>query len=234
MRSSFQIFISSRVEKTRGPGVCSCSRQAFLPRTRSDRVPQRIPFGFLPVSADAGSLDSARSSASGRSCCARDDREKEETEINAMGAVSLRCARTSGVNFGAPTFCEGLERWGTPRLWWGRRSTEILCWKSLALPRTPLPQDDSVSRANAAIRQLIRRLGRGLLRSSFQIFILSRAEKPRCPGVCSCSRQAFLPRTRSDRVPAENSLRLLAGIGRRGVPRLRKIVRERTIFLRSG
>jgi hypothetical protein len=27
---------------------------------------------------------------------------------------------------------------------------------------------------------------------------------------------------------------LFAGAGRRGVPRLRKIVRERTIFLRSG
>src|ERR1700733_16098701 len=46
------------------------------------------------------------------------------------------------VEFEAPTFRKGRERWGTPRLWWCRRSAEILRWQSLALPRTPLPQDD--------------------------------------------------------------------------------------------
>jgi len=41
------------------------------------------PFDLLPVLADAGSLDYARSSASGRSFSARDDRVEEE--IDSLG-----------------------------------------------------------------------------------------------------------------------------------------------------
>jgi hypothetical protein len=48
------------------------------------------------------------------------------------------------VEFDAPTFRIGRERWGTPRLRWCRQSAWILRWEFLALPRTPLPQDDSV------------------------------------------------------------------------------------------
>jgi len=63
----------------------------------------------------------------------------------------------------------------TRRLWWCLQSAWILRWESLALPRTPLPQDDGVGRLTS----------------------------PPC-------------------------------IVKHRVPRLRKIVRTRTIFLRSG
>ncbi len=64
------------------------------------------------ASADAGSLDCARSSARGRSFFARDDR--------------VKVRGTAVAKFDAPTFRKGRERWGTPRFWWCRQSAEIL------------------------------------------------------------------------------------------------------------
>src|SRR5580698_8925449 len=84
--------------------------------TLPDKIVRRIP-----------PLDCAKSSVGGRSFFARDDR--------------VRVGSTSLVEFDAPTFRKERERWGTPRFWWCLRSTEILRWESLALPRTPLPQD---------------------------------------------------------------------------------------------
>jgi len=136
----------------------------------------KLPSDFLPVSADAGSLDCERSSARGRSFFARDDRDQ-------VGSTSL-------VEFEAPTFRKVRERWGTPRLWLCRRSAGILRWESLASSRTSLSQD-----------------GGGLTKGG-----------PSLP----------------DEDPLENSLRLLSRYRQTRVPRLRKIVRERTIFLRSG
>jgi hypothetical protein len=110
----------------------------------------------------------------------------------------------------------------TPRLRWCLRSTEILRWESLALPRTPLSQDDGHGWAKTVVRQLIRRQGRGLLLSYFQSVILSGGnglarefvpgvERPRVP-----RRLLLLPRgvptTHSfGQVPRQNSLRSLYG-----------------------
>jgi hypothetical protein len=52
--------------------------------------------------------------------------------------------RPSVAEFEAPTFRKGRERWGTPRLRLCLWSAGILRWESLALPTTPLPQDDDV------------------------------------------------------------------------------------------
>ena len=71
--------------------------------------------------------------------------------------------------------------------------------------------------------------GNGLARESFL-----ESKDPEYPGVCSCSREAFPLRTRSDKFPGRTPFDLFTGASRRGVPRLRKIVRERAIFLRSG
>jgi hypothetical protein len=76
----------------------------------------------------------------------------------------------------------------------------------------------------------------GLLLSYFQSCHLEGRESkdPEYPGVCSCSREAFPLRTRSDKFPGRTPFDLFTGASRRGVPRLHKIVRERAIFLRSG
>jgi hypothetical protein len=50
--------------------------------------------------------------------------------------------RLSFEEFDAPAFRDKRERWGTPRFGGVGQSAEILRWESLALPRTPLPQDD--------------------------------------------------------------------------------------------
>jgi len=124
-----------------------------------------VPFGLFAVPADAGSLDCTRSSASGRSFSARDDRVEEGS--------------TSVMEFVAPTFRKGRERWGTPRLWLSRQSAGILRWESLALPRTPLSQDDGHGWAKTVVRQLIRRRGLGLLLSYFQSCHRERRERTR-------------------------------------------------------
>jgi hypothetical protein len=66
--------------------------------------------------------------------------------INSSSPVPQSAA---GVRFSYASFAPALAQttprgWGTPRFRLYLRSAEILRWESLALPRTPLPQDDDV------------------------------------------------------------------------------------------
>jgi hypothetical protein len=98
---------------------------------------------------------------------------------------------------------------GHPSFWWCRQSTWILRWEPLALPRTPLPQDDGVLEGECGDSTTHPKVSRGLLRSSFQIVILNggtdsrasslpQSKDPEVAGVCSCFREGFPPRTRSE------------------------------------
>jgi hypothetical protein len=178
MVSFFQSCHLERRERTR-LRVCSRSRKTcYLPVRRTCR--RMIAVGRRQKAGPSAAQDRPRA---------------DDLSPLGMTELTLEHDRVRRLwSSTSPTFRKGRERWGIPRLWWCQQSAGILRWESLALPRTPLSQDDSVSGANAAIRQLTRDDAVRLLVSSFQSCHLERRERARSR-VCSRSgKPAICPR----------------------------------------
>ena len=211
MVSSFQNCHLERRERTR-LRVCSRSRKTcYLPMRRTCR---RV------IAAEcrqkSRSLDSARSSASGRSCCARDDRVEVGTmEFVCRGVRHLPPFAKSAKD-GAPLVYGGVGKVhgsfiGSPWLCQGLR-----CLRMTAFRGRMRPFDNSPEMMPSVCWFPL-----------FKVVILSGTDS--LASLFPESKDLLFARATD--LPPGDCCRALA---EKQVPRLRKIVRERTILLRSG